>query len=88
MQLRGRIREQIDAYNRQPFQKREGFRPSFGAGTGNERPPTGSAGPPTSRPAVLALVHLPCAPMAGGLESPARGGAEGHTIAGSVGLGI
>ena len=48
MQLRGRIREQIDAYNRQPFQKREGFRLSFGAGTGNERPPTGSARPPTA----------------------------------------
>jgi len=26
MQLRGRIREQIDAYNRQPFQKRDGSR--------------------------------------------------------------
>jgi transposase len=26
LQLRARIREQIDAYNRQPFQKREGSR--------------------------------------------------------------
>ncbi|MGY4544045.1 hypothetical protein ACVWY0_003988 [Arthrobacter sp. UYNi723] len=28
LQLRARVREQIDAYNRQPFQKREGSRPS------------------------------------------------------------